>query len=122
MMDGDAATRAAKKRTRKRRRLWFALAALPVYYLSSGPVLAVAFTLREALHNDHFYAVMWLYYPLLRCPRWLLDGYISWWVVDVFGTVGPGQGRVAHRFPTARRGEPGLARSHALPAADKRRV
>jgi hypothetical protein len=59
------------------------------YILSSGPVLAVAFVLRESTGYDGFYAVMWLYYPLLISPRWIWDGYISWWV-ELFGTVGPG--------------------------------
>ena len=65
---------------------------LVLYGLSCGPVLGAAFWLREATHNDMFYAVMWLYYPLLvtlgRFP--LVHWYIEWWVADVFGTVGPG--------------------------------
>lgn len=64
---------------------------LVLYVLSSGPVLGAAFWLREATHNDAFYAVMWLYYPLLAFGRFEpLMHYIEWWVVDVFHTVGPG--------------------------------
>ena len=62
-----------------------------LYVLSNGPVLGVAFRLRESTHSDSFYAVMWLYYPLLigghDSP---IMRYIEWWVVDVFDTVGPG--------------------------------
>ncbi|MCO6043420.1 hypothetical protein NG895_05830 [Aeoliella sp. ICT_H6.2] len=61
------------------------------YVLSSGPVLGLAFWLREATHNDYWYMVMWVYFPVLvlghRTP---LMWYIEWWVVDVFHTVGPG--------------------------------
>ena len=46
--------------------MWaFILVAIPiVYVLSSGPVLASAFWLREATGWDAFYAVMYLYIPL----------------------------------------------------------
>lgn len=68
------------------------LLGLLLYVLSSGPVLGAAFWLREATHNDAFYAVLWLYYPLLITLGHLgpLGWYIEWWVVDVFHTVGPG--------------------------------
>lgn len=61
------------------------------YLLSSGPVLAMGFWLREATGYDGFYIVMWLYAPILMLGHSnpLMD-YIEWWVVDVFGTVGPG--------------------------------
>ena len=60
------------------------------YMLSSGPVLASGFWLREATGWNGWYAVMWLYYPLLAWGHWqALDAYIEWWV-DLFGTVGPG--------------------------------
>jgi hypothetical protein len=63
---------------------------LLVYVLSSGPVLATAFWLREATGWNGFYAVMYLYYPLLAPGRFgPLDAYIEWWV-KLFGTVGPG--------------------------------
>ena len=67
------------------------LLALPVLYvLSSGPVLATAFWLREATGWDGWYAVMYLYYPLLVIPRNNpIDSYIEFWV-ELFGTVGPG--------------------------------
>ena len=60
-----------------------------LYFLSSGPVLATAFWLREATGIETFYNVMWLYAPVLMLPRPIWDGYISWWV-RLFGTVGPG--------------------------------
>lgn len=64
---------------------------LVLYVLSSGPVLGAAFWLRETTHIDAFYAVIWLYYPLLFLGRFEpLMHYIEWWVVDVFHTVGPG--------------------------------
>lgn len=60
------------------------------YVLSSGPILAAAFWLREATGWDGFYAVMWVYFPLVvlghNNP---IDVYIEWWV-EFFGTVGPG--------------------------------
>jgi len=79
-----------------RRGTWWLLWAfliLVVYVLSSGPVLAVAFWLREATGNNAFYSAMWLYYPLLYLGQGhhgVLMQYIEWWVVDVFDTVGPG--------------------------------
>ena len=67
------------------------LLALVVYVLSSGPMLALGFWLRESSGWDGFYAVMWLYYPLICWGHSNpLMMYIEWWVVDVFGTVGPG--------------------------------
>jgi hypothetical protein len=65
------------------------LVAIVAYALSSGPVMALAFWLREVTGADAFYGVMWVYYPLLMLPRWVWDGYLSWWVW-LFGTVGPG--------------------------------
>lgn len=61
-----------------------------VYVLSSGPVLATAFWLREATGWDGFYSVMPVYYPLIvwghdHPVHW----YIEWWV-KLFRTVGPG--------------------------------
>lgn len=67
--------------------------AVVLYVLSSGPVLGTAFRLRESTHNDNFYVVMWVYYPLFVCghgPDSPAMRYIEWWVVDVFDTVGPG--------------------------------
>lgn len=62
-----------------------------VYVLSSGPVLGLAFWLRETTHDDRWYNLMWVYYPLLVWGHFHpLDWYIEWWVVDVFHTVGPG--------------------------------
>jgi hypothetical protein len=59
------------------------------YALSSGPVLATAFWLREATGFEAFYFVIWIYAPLLVLPRSVWDPYITWWV-ELFGTVGPG--------------------------------
>jgi hypothetical protein len=62
-----------------------------VYVLSSGPVLGLAFWLRETTHDDRWYHLIWVYYPLLVWGHFHpLDWYIEWWVVDVFRTVGPG--------------------------------
>ena len=63
---------------------------LILYVLSSGPVLATAFWLREKTGWDGFYAVMFLYLPLL----WLghdqpVDAYIEWWAW-LIGAPGPG--------------------------------
>ena len=61
-----------------------------LYILSSGPVLATGFWLREATGWDGFYGVMWLYYPLLAWGHWQpLDWYATWWC-NLFHTVGPG--------------------------------
>jgi hypothetical protein len=61
-----------------------------VYVLSSGPVMATGFWLREATGWGGFYAVMWLYAPLLIFVHdGVLMTYIEWWV-KLFGTVGPG--------------------------------
>jgi hypothetical protein len=66
------------------------LAGAVLYVLSIGPVLAIAFWLREATGWSGFYAVMFLYYPLLAPGRFEpLDAYIEWWV-ELLGTVGPG--------------------------------
>lgn len=59
------------------------------YVLSSGPVLAGGCWLRETTDWDGFYAVFWLYVPLLYVRVAPLDAYVSWWF-RLFGTVGPG--------------------------------
>lgn len=64
---------------------------LVVYLLSSGPMIATCFWLREATGWDGFYTGLWLYFPLFYFGQDNpLAWYIEWWVVDVFGTVGPG--------------------------------
>ncbi len=69
----------------------YALSAVLLYLLSSGPVIATACWLREWTRNDAFYQVFWLYYPLfILGPDNPIAWYIEWWVVDVFDTVGPG--------------------------------
>jgi hypothetical protein len=62
---------------------------VPLYLLSSGPVLAVAFWLREATGWDGFYLVMWVYYPILVTRFTWAKDYIEWWV-NLLGAVGPG--------------------------------
>jgi len=67
------------------------LSILVIYVLSSGPMLGLAFRLREATGRDEFYAVLFVYYPLFALGRDNpIDSYVEWWVVDVFQTVGPG--------------------------------
>jgi hypothetical protein len=70
-----------------------ALLASAAYVLSSGPILATAFWLREATDWDGFYLAIWLYYPVFLMgalnPDGLVSQYIEWWV-ELFGTVGPG--------------------------------
>ena len=69
-----------------------AVVAVMFYVFSSGPMLGLAFWLRERTGLDQFYAVMWLYYPVVILTHKVgpLGKYIEWWVVDVFKTVGPG--------------------------------
>lgn len=87
-MEDDKLTRREKKPTN-----WplLALLALVAYVLSSGPIIAIGFWLREATGWNGFFAVIWLYYPLVCWGHGnpFMD-YIEWWVVDVFGSVGPG--------------------------------
>lgn len=53
--------------------------------------LATTFWLREATGSEAFYAVMYLYYPIVAMGHGNpIDAYIEWWVVNVFDTVGPG--------------------------------
>lgn len=67
------------------------LASALVYVLSSGPVLATAFWLRDVTHWDGLYRVMWIYYPLLACGplSYPIAVYLSWWC-RLFGTAPPG--------------------------------
>ena len=72
--------------------LWGAIVLLAVaaYVLSSGPVLAIAFWLREATGWDGFYAVIWIYYPLIALGHDNpIDAHVEWWV-RALDTVGPG--------------------------------
>lgn len=63
---------------------------LVLYVVSSGPVLATSFWLREATGWDGWYATLYLYYPLLIWGHDnFIDTYIEFWV-RLFGTVGPG--------------------------------
>ncbi len=67
------------------------IVAAAMYVLSSGPILGLAFWLREATGVDQFYFALWLYAPLFlfKHDQWVMR-YVEWWVVDVFHTVGPG--------------------------------
>ena len=82
-----------KDKPRPRSRARWIVAVLVIvfvlYPLSSGPVLATAFWLREATRIDAFYGVMWVYLPILKLPRSLWGPYVGWWV-KLFGTVFPG--------------------------------
>lgn len=61
-----------------------------VYILSSGPVLSVAFWLRERTGRDEFYWTMWLYLPLLLMgPESVFHRYVEFWV-GIVGAPGPG--------------------------------
>jgi hypothetical protein len=77
-------------RSRLSRWLTAMLAGVLVYLLSSGPVLATAFWLRERTGWDGFYYTMWVYFPLLFFgPSSPFAVYVEWWT-NLFGTVGPG--------------------------------
>jgi hypothetical protein len=70
--------------------LLLVVSCLVFYLLSSGPVIATAFWLREATNWNGFYSVLYFYYPLLIWGRDNpIEMYIEWWV-DLLGTVGPG--------------------------------
>ena len=67
-----------------------ALVVLASYLVSSGPVLAIAFWLRDRTGWDGFYAVMWLYMPLLLAAHGTpAEAWFGWWV-DMLGTSFPG--------------------------------
>lgn len=77
------------------RYLTYLVLAVLVYLLSTGPVIGLSFWLREHWHDDRFYMALYLYWPLLAIDRGssvgtVLDWYVTWWVSDVFHTVGPG--------------------------------
>jgi len=78
-----------KERSSYREWTILAVSAPILYLLSSGPVLAASFWLRDATGWDGFYATMWLYFPLIMAPGRPFDAYIEWWV-RLLGTVGPG--------------------------------
>ena len=70
--------------------LVFVVGGLTAYVVSSGPVIAICFWLREHTGWDGWYSVGYLYYPLLAWGHDSpLDGYIGFWVWAL-GTVGPG--------------------------------
>jgi len=84
-------TKNESKHSTRFTRWMIAILACPIaYVLSSGPVLAIAFWLREATGWDGFYLVMFVYYPLFMMGHANPVGaYIEWWV-ELLGTVGPG--------------------------------
>ncbi len=60
------------------------------YVLSSGPMLALAFKLREWTGRDEFYLAMWVYLPLIVGGHGTVFGaYIDWWC-GLLKAVGPG--------------------------------
>jgi hypothetical protein len=72
------------------RLLVVAWAALASYVVSSGPVLAAGFWLQDKTDCDYFYAVIWIYYPLLRLAHnTAAEAYFLWWT-ELFGTSFPG--------------------------------
>jgi hypothetical protein len=64
---------------------------LVMYLLSSGPVMAIAFWLRDRTDWDGFYSITWIYYPLLvGFPlAYPFQLYLEWWC-RLFGTMPPG--------------------------------
>lgn len=65
------------------------LIALVLYVASCGPGLATGFWLRDRTGIDAFYAVILVYYPLLRWGGSPVDRYVTWWC-NAFNTSGPG--------------------------------
>jgi hypothetical protein len=60
------------------------------YLLSSGPVLALAFKLREWTGRDEFYLAIGIYLPLIvGGQRTVFGVYIEWWC-RLLSAVGPG--------------------------------
>jgi hypothetical protein len=67
------------------------LTVVVTYVLSCGPVMAVGCWLRDVTDWDGFYAVFFLYLPILY-PLGDVDfveAYIMWWM-KLFGTMPPG--------------------------------
>jgi hypothetical protein len=60
-----------------------------VYVLSSGPVLAIAFRLREVTGWDGFYAAIWLYYPLILFGQHSPFANYIWWWCNFLGSMPP---------------------------------
>jgi hypothetical protein len=67
------------------------VAVLATYVLSSGPVMALGCRLRDATDWDGFYAVFYVYLPLLYplADVDLFESYLMWWM-KLFGTMPPG--------------------------------
>lgn len=68
------------------RMAWYVVTGLVVYVLSSGPMIGLAYWLGVVTHNGSWYAIVWIYYPLLL---WESDAnpvmwYVEWWVFDFF--------------------------------------
>ena len=67
------------------------VAVLVIYLLSSGPILAIGCWRRDATDWDGFYAVFYLYLPILY-PLGdvdLFESYLMWWM-KLFDTMPPG--------------------------------
>jgi hypothetical protein len=67
------------------------VALLVIYLMSSGPIMAIGCRLRDATDWDGFYAVFYLYLPILY-PLGdvdLFESYLMWWM-KLFDTMPPG--------------------------------
>jgi hypothetical protein len=63
---------------------------LILYIFSAGPVIALGCWLRDATDWDGFYAVFFLYLPLIPLADIdLCEAYLMWWM-RLFGTMPPG--------------------------------
>ena len=92
-MSLTATTREPAPSRDARRCHWAAtvVALLAIYVISSGPVLAIGCWLRDATDWDGFYAVFYLYLPILY-PLGdvdLFESYLMWWM-KLFDTMPPG--------------------------------
>jgi hypothetical protein len=76
-----------------RRGNWAAttVALLAIYVISSGPILAIGCWLRDVTDWDGFYAVFYLYLPILYAVGDVdfIESYLMWWM-KLFDTMPPG--------------------------------
>jgi hypothetical protein len=92
MNDSDATYESGPRRD-SRRGHWATtiVALLVIYVISSGPILAIGCWLRDATDWDGFYAVFYLYLPILYAVGDvdLVESYLMWWM-KLFDTMPPG--------------------------------